>query len=221
MDSDYYKLRTEKIYAQAEVLREGGQFEINIAMWVNKKKKELDAEHEAYRTEANEEELNTVRDHAQRIAQSLKSVQLDYLNGFKGFKASVISAWKSLVNQLINQIVMSGLVKLLGMMLGGGVAGAAAGGATAAAPGFSFGLGAGYNSVSNNPWDTAGPTSDTVGSNMQLSAPSNNNANFSDAQVEKIVDAINQQTQKVTTINVDSVEIARATARGNMEEAEL
>ena len=218
MDSEYYKLRTDNIYAQAEVLRASGKEEVNIKRWVKQQKEELNEEYKEYLADANEEELSVVEDHAKKITASLKGIQLDYLNGFKGFTKSVVSAWKNLVNQIINQIIMSGILKFIGIIVGGAIGGAA--GVANGAGGLTLsGVGGGFMSVDNNPWDTANTVSGTVGSNMQLSAPSNNNANFSDAQVEKIVDAINQN--RSTSVQIDSIEIAKASEKGNLQRSVL
>jgi hypothetical protein len=171
MDSDYVTYKTGLIQTQSEEMIKAGGEKVAVAQWVAEQRKVIDDNLHEYQEKHLFDSLGFMQSGFDSFYSSVKNVQLDFMNGFKGFTESLKSAWKSainsMVNEVVNQFIVSGVFKFFSFILGGPGAGAMPIGTGEGIP-----LGGNILSVGTSPFiPTAITEGDTINNTREVTSP--------------------------------------------------
>jgi len=211
MDSEYKQLRLDGIAAQAEILREANQSEVNIAMWVAEQKKEIDADYAAYQIKKGEATTSGLTALYDNFYSQVGGMQADFLHGFDSFAKSLENAFKNMINNMLSTLLASGLLTLLSSLASGGIFsgvglfGDIFGGL------FKDAGSAGIGSVATG---VVPSLNNTLSFNNEATGP--NGGGFTDNQVDKIVNAIYENSIRGKITTIDNIELSKRTEAGNL-----
>jgi len=210
LDDGYYEYRKANIMAQAEEWEKAGQNEVAIAEWVAEKLKELDGEKKESSTTATKDAVTGMTALYQQFQSSVQGMQFNFLEGWNSFTKSVLSSFRSMINQMISQLVTSGLLTFL---------------ASLANP-TSAGIGL-FGSIFGNPFKGAEMTPVGAGNTStgvtipNISSPSGTRSS-NDNGMSAVVDKLNEVVIAVKEYGIadkiqvlGDVDIARRVERGN------
>ncbi len=212
LDDDYYEYRKSNIMAQTEEWEEAGRDEIAIAEWTAERLKELDQEKKDFSIASTREAVSAMTILYQQFQISVQGMQFNFLEGWNSFTQSVLSSFKSMINQMLSQLVTSGLLTFLASLANPASAG--------------IGL---FGSIFGNPFRGAEMTPIGAGSiNTGVSIPNislpNGLRNNGDNGMSAVVDKLNEVVMAVKEYGIagkiqvlGDVDIARRVEAGNLQ----
>ena len=148
----------------------------------------------------------------QQFQSSVEGMQFNFLEGWNSFTQSVLSSFKSMINQMLSQLVTSGLLTFLASLVNPASAG--------------IGL---FGSIFGNPFRGAEMTPVGAGNiNTGVTIPNislpnglrNNGDNGMSAVVDKlneVINAINNNSLRNQIRTIDRIELAQEVEAGNLQ----